>query len=240
LKPTISGPNTSPWSPSWPETAPIHAAPAARGRLDRATAIVERMTDDDERAKAQVAVAVVAREVVALPSRLDPHVVYLVLEPTSNELVAWTPQERGPAFADALATRLDDGSAAWARLHVWAALWPALSATVREELVPRIERAVEVVLAEDDRHDNSLCAIAEHLPERLLERIWVVRASVSAYRHALALYENQFCELMLAGNYQHSGLLHFVQTLGGDDALFEHARWLSGADAGPGEGGATA
>lgn len=224
----------------WRAERGLAEAWAARGRLDRATAIVERIADDDERAKAQVAVAIAVGEMVALPPKLEPRAVYLTLDRTPHEMIQWTPQERGPAFADALAARLDEESAAWARLHVWAALWPALSAAMREELAPRIERAVEVVLAEDDRSDNSLCAIAMYLPERLLERIWVVRASVSAYRHALAPYEHRFCEFMLAGNYHHPSVLHFVQTLGGDEALFEHARWLAGIEAGSSGGDAGA
>ena len=96
----------------------------------------------------------------------------------------------------------------------------------------RIERAVDLVLVEDDRNDDSLCVVAELLPERLLERIWGARASASAYRHALALFEHRFCEFMLAGNYYHHSVLRFVHALGGDDALFEYARWLSGADGG--------
>jgi hypothetical protein len=195
-------------------------------------AIVERIPDDDDlRAKARVAVAIAAGDVAALPPELDPRDVYLTLERTTNELIPWTPQDRGPAFVDALAARLDDRLDAWACLDVWAALWPALSASMRAELMPRIERAVETVIAEDGRNDDSLCMIAGILPERLLERIWIARASASAYRHALALFENRFCEFMLPGNYYYPRVLYFVQVFGGEEALFDLARSLAGSDA---------
>jgi hypothetical protein len=205
---------------------------AERGELDRALAMVERITDTEEQAKSRMAVAIAAKEVEALPPELDPRVVYRVLDRSTNELVRWAPQEREPAFADAVAERLDEESGAWARLEIWAALWPALSASMRVALASRIERAVEIVLHEDDRHDDALCAIAEQLPARLLERIWGVRASASGYQHALALFENRFSEFMLAGSYHHAGVLHLLHTLGGEDALFEHARWLAGAELG--------
>jgi hypothetical protein len=203
---------------------------AARGKLDRAAEIVARITDEEERATIEVAVAIAAGEVAALPARLAPLAAFHALEWTGHELARWKPQEHEPAFADAFAERLDDGSGAWARLKIWAAVWPALSASKRAGLASRIEQAVEAVLAEDDRNDDALCAIAEHLPERLLVRIWEARASAAAYRHALALYEKRFCEFMLAGDFRHPAVLHFLLALGGEDALFEHARWVAGAE----------
>lgn len=145
------------------------------------------------------------------------------------------PERRPRATAEPRAVAEDrplhDRAAAFASLEAWAAAWPELSAATRDELSPRIERAVETILAEDARDDDALCAIAERLPERLLERIWTARAEASAYRHALALFERRFCELALAGSDHHRHVLHFVQALGDDDALVAYARTLAGPDA---------
>jgi len=103
--------------------------------------------------------------------------------------------------------------------------------TPEAALSPQIEQTLETLLAEDARDDDALCVMAEHLPARLLERIWAARATAPAYRHALALFERRFCELMLAGSDHHGHVLHFVQTLGDDDALLAHARMLAGPDA---------
>lgn len=63
-----------------------------------------------------------------------------------------------------------------------------------------------------------------------LARIWIAHASASAYRHALALFEDRFCEHMLAGSDQHPRVLQLVQTLGDDAALLGWGRTLAAPD----------
>jgi hypothetical protein len=203
---------------------------AARGRLDRATAIVDRVPDDDQRAEARVGVAIAAEDAVALVPLFDPALSLRVYRRAIDAVVRWVGEGRDPAIADALAARVHENPAGSDRLDAWAALWPALSPRARAELAPQIERAVEAVLTDDDLCDDSLCAIADVLPEKLLERIWVARAFASAYRHALALFEKRFCEFMIQDNHRHSCVLRFLQALGGDEALFEHATALAHVD----------
>ncbi|MDI3284249.1 hypothetical protein [Polyangium sp. 15x6] len=212
---------------NWRVEAGLAEAWAARGMHDRAAVILERITDDEDRAEARMAVAIAAGDARAVLSSLDRSLSRPVYRDVMDAALRWASERRDSTWAEALAACVDEPLSASDRLHAWAALWPLLSAHARSHLAPKVERAVDDVLADDDRQDDALCAIAEVLSELRLIGIWKTRATASSYRHALALFEDRFCEFMLPDNHRHSCVLHFVQALGGERALLEHASNLA-------------
>lgn len=211
-------------------TEGIAEAWAARGRLDRAAPLVARIADDDRRAETTIVVAIAAADTGALPVMLDPVCASRALQRTASTGVGWASEERYTHLVEAMAARLDEDADAADRLDAWAALWPALSEPARAALAPRIEEAVDAVLAADDQRDDVLCAIAPALPDELLDHIWRARASAAAHRHALSLHEQRFGEFMIPDHPGYPCVLRFVQVLGGDDALIKLARDLAGRD----------